>query len=46
LDTLSEVGVDLDRATKELEEEGVEKFADSFTALLDTIQEKIHEVQN
>ena len=46
MDTLSEVGVDLDLATKELEEEGVEKFADSFTALLDTIQEKIHEVQN
>jgi transaldolase len=37
---LAEVGVDYDDVTATLEEEGVQKFADSFEELLDGIREK------
>src|SRR5437899_2718832 len=40
LDELAEAGVDYDDVTATLEEEGVQKFADSFEELLDGIREK------
>lgn len=40
LQDLEEAGVDLEEVTRELEEEGVAAFAESFTALLETIQER------
>jgi transaldolase len=40
LDELAEVGVDYDDVTATLEEQGVQKFADSFEELLDGIREK------
>jgi len=39
-DRLAEVGVDYDDVTRVLEEEGVQKFADSFSELLDGIAAK------
>jgi len=42
---LSELGIDLDQATKELEEEGVKSFADAYTDLLDSLQKRMHEFQ-
>ena len=38
LDRLDEVGIDLDRVTDELLEEGLVKFADSFDALMEAIE--------
>jgi transaldolase len=38
LDELAEAGVDYDDVTETLEQEGVEKFADSFAELLDGIR--------
>ncbi|MFW6135418.1 MAG: bifunctional transaldolase/phosoglucose isomerase [Chloroflexota bacterium] len=40
LEKLADLGIDLDRVTDELLEEGVEKFARPFSALMDTIEEK------
>ena len=40
LDDLREAGVDYDDVVRTLEEEGVQKFADSFTELLDGIRAK------
>jgi transaldolase len=40
LDRLAELGIDLDEVTDLLLEEGVEKFADSFDSLLDSISDK------
>ena len=37
---LKKEGVLIDKVTQELEEEGVKAFADAFTALLDTIEER------
>ena len=37
---LAEVGIDYDDVTRVLEEEGVQKFADSFSELLDGIAAK------
>ena len=37
---LYRVGVDYDDVTDTLEEEGVQKFADSFSELLDGVREK------
>ena len=37
---LSEAGIDLDRATQQLEDEGVEKFAKAFDILMNTLEEK------
>jgi len=39
-DQLAEVGIDYDDVTRVLEEEGVQKFADSFSELLDGIAAK------
>lgn len=40
LDELAAAGVDYDEVTETLEREGVEKFSDSFGALLATLEEK------
>jgi transaldolase len=40
LDKLEEAGVDYDDVTRVLEEEGVQKFSDSFKELLDGVAEK------
>jgi transaldolase len=40
LDKLEEAGIDYDDVTKTLEEEGVQKFADSFKELLDGVAKK------
>jgi len=37
---LSEAGIDLDRATQQLEDDGVEKFIKAFDVLLNTLEEK------
>ena len=37
---LSELGIEIDTVTQELEDEGVKSFADSFTSLLKTIEER------
>jgi len=44
LDELAAVGVDYDEVTETLEEEGVQKFADSFDELLDGIRAKRSEL--
>jgi transaldolase len=41
LEALARAGVDLSRITRELEEEGVEKFASSYRSLLSAIDAKI-----
>ena len=41
---VAEAGVDYDDVTETLEREGVEKFADSFTELLDGIRAKSGEL--
>jgi transaldolase len=43
-DELAEAGIDYDDVTRTLEEEGVQKFADSFSELLDGIRSKQGEV--
>jgi transaldolase len=40
LDDLETVGLSLAQATSELEEEGVEKFGQSFAALLQTVEQR------
>ena len=37
---LKRLGIDEDRIFRELEEEGVKKFSDSFDALLKALEEK------
>jgi transaldolase/transaldolase/glucose-6-phosphate isomerase len=37
---LKELGIDLDAATKKLEEEGVQKFAKAFDGLMKALKEK------
>ncbi len=44
MELLAEVGIDLAEVTRELEEEGVEKFADSYEALMKTIAKEQSEV--
>jgi transaldolase len=41
LDALREQGMDLDQITKELEAEGVDKFADAFGSAVDTVAEHV-----
>lgn len=41
LAALSEAGIDLDRITADLQEEGVAKFAKSFESLLQSVEEKM-----
>jgi len=45
-DELASAGVDVDDVTRVLEEEGVQKFSDSFTELLDGIRSKRGELVN
>ncbi len=42
---LARLGIDLDQATQELETEGVESFADAYTSLLDSLQNRMHDFQ-
>jgi transaldolase len=42
---LADVGIDIADVTRELEEEGVEKFADSYDQLLESLAEKQRQVQ-
>lgn len=42
---LSELGIDLDQATQELEAEGVKSFADAYTSLLDSLQNRMFDFQ-
>ena len=44
LDKLSDVGIDLDEMTQQLENEGVEKFVKPFDNLMDTLESKRNEV--
>jgi transaldolase len=44
LDDLAKAGVDYDDVVQTLEEEGVQKFADSFAELLDGIRGKRREL--
>jgi transaldolase len=39
-DTLKKLGIDFGAVTKELEDEGVQKFSDSYDSLMQTISEK------
>ncbi len=41
---LAAVGIDLDQATRELLDEGVEKFAKPFVSLMASIEEKCHKL--
>lgn len=40
LSLLSEVGIDIDQVTQQLEEEGVEKFNEPYDSLMETLEEK------
>jgi len=40
MEALAELGIDFEAATRELEEEGVRKFSDSYNELLQTIETK------
>ncbi|HEV2130405.1 MAG TPA: transaldolase, partial [Longimicrobiaceae bacterium] len=44
LAALAELGIDLDRVTTQVQEEGVEKFVTPFRSLLQSIEEKLTEV--
>ena len=44
LDDLAGLGIDYDDVVRVLEEEGVQKFIDSFTELLDGVRSKKHEL--
>lgn len=45
LEDLAEVGIDLDKATDQLVEEGIQKFVDPFVSLLNSIREETAKVQ-
>ena len=45
LNQLSFVGIDLDAATEQLEQEGVDKFVTAFNGLMASLKEKQHAVQ-
>jgi transaldolase len=40
---LEDVGIKIDKVTRELEEEGVRSFADAFSSLLDNLQSRMEE---
>ncbi len=40
LTTLEKLGIQMDEVTRELEDEGVKAFADAFTALIDSVEER------
>jgi transaldolase len=41
LEQLPKVGIDIDKATRQLEEEGIEKFRRSFDALVETLEKEL-----
>lgn len=41
LDRLSELGIDIDKVTQQLEDEGVEKFSKSFDKLMETLEKAV-----
>ncbi|MFW5713609.1 MAG: bifunctional transaldolase/phosoglucose isomerase [Brevefilum sp.] len=43
---LADLGISIDEITQELEDEGVEKFADSFNALIETIEDQRQEYRS
>lgn len=45
LDSLADLGIDLDGVAEQLQGEGVDAFANSFEALLNTISSKAYEMQ-
>ncbi|MHB8625245.1 MAG: bifunctional transaldolase/phosoglucose isomerase [Aggregatilineales bacterium] len=46
LDKLAEVGIDLDLITKQLQEDGVEQFADSFRKLIAGVEGKVAQLKS
>ena len=42
-ENLSEVGINIDQVTQELESEGVKAFADAFGSLLESLKKRLHE---
>jgi transaldolase len=42
LDRLPELGISIDRVTQQLEDEGVEKFSESFDKLMETLRKAVH----
>ena len=42
LAALGELGIDLDKITEQLENEGVQKFTAAFTVLIENLQQRIH----
>jgi len=44
LDSLGEAGIDMAAVTAKLQEEGVQKFADSFRSLIETVRKKVERV--
>lgn len=46
LEKLADLGIDLDHVTDQLLEEGVEKFARPFSALMESIQEKVGRLES
>jgi transaldolase/glucose-6-phosphate isomerase len=45
INNLGEMGISIDQVTQELEDEGVKSFADAYTSLLNTIENKISSAQ-
>ena len=45
MEDLSGLGIDLEQVTQELEREGVQAFADAFTSLLDSLQNRMQDLQ-
>jgi len=45
MEDLSSLGIDLDQATLELEAEGVKSFADAYTSLLNSLQNRMLDFQ-
>jgi transaldolase len=45
LDNLVELGVDLDEVTEQLQEDGVKSFSDSFDQLIDTLRQKVDQME-
>jgi transaldolase len=46
LDSLAKLGIDMNEVTRQLEDEGVHAFADSFGALLHGISEKLKQAED
>ncbi len=44
LDQLKTLDIDIDTVTQELEDEGVQKFADAYDGLIETLEEKVKKI--